>query len=234
MARIPVDVGPPDPTEPTGSYDDADDDATTPVTEILDLSVAVTATHVDATMRLADIWPTTSALSPTIYSLTIDGRKFDSFVRYPIDTNPMTWDNGAGGYMPDGSSSWDLAAKTVTFHIPRSYLAPGIVSPYFVSSQTAYGALTVGSGRRPGAGAGGHGGRRQLPRPERGRGCRRSSPTPPSPSGSSARAGNTFYPQDTSFGAVPQSGIGRSIWGRWTRATASTWTCRRRARSSST
>ena len=145
VERIPVDQPPPPPTEPTGSYDDADDDATTPVTEILDLSVAVTASHVDATMRLADIWPTTSVLSGTIYSLTIDGRKFDSFVRYPIDNNPRTWDNGAGAYMPNGTSSWDLAAKTVTFHVPRDYLtAAGIVSPYFVSSQSAYGALTSG------------------------------------------------------------------------------------------
>jgi hypothetical protein len=44
--------------------------------------------------------------------------------------------------MPAGTSSWDLAAKTVTFHVPRDYLAAaGITSPYFVSSQSAYGAL---------------------------------------------------------------------------------------------
>jgi hypothetical protein len=133
------------PTEPTGSHDDADNDATTPVTEILDLSVGVTATHVDVTMRLADLWPTTDLLSATSYSVIIDGRKLDSFVRYPIDNNPKTWDSGAGAYMPDGTSSWDLAAKTVTFHVPRDYLAAaGIVSPYFVSSQAAYGALSTG------------------------------------------------------------------------------------------
>jgi len=133
------------PTEPTGSYDDADNDASSPVTEILDLAVAVTATHVDVTMRLADLWPTTSLLSPTSYSVIIDGRKLDSFVRYPIDNNPKTWDSGAGAYMPDGTSRWDLAAKTVTFHVPRDYLAAaGIVSPYFVSSQSAYGALSTG------------------------------------------------------------------------------------------
>ena len=133
------------PTEPTGFYDDADNDASTPVTEILDLNVAATATHVDVTMRLKDLWPSTSLLSPTSYSVIIDGRKFDSFVRYPIDNNPRTWDDGAGAYMPAGTSRWDLAAKTVTFHVPRDYLtAAGIVSPYFVSSQSAYGALTTG------------------------------------------------------------------------------------------
>jgi hypothetical protein len=133
------------PTEPNGSYDDADNDASTPVTEILDLGVAVTATHVDVTMRMADLWPTTSVLSPTSYSVIIDGRKLDSFVRYPIDNNPRTWDSGAGAYMPNGTSRWDLAAKTVTFHVPRDYLAAaGIVSPYFVSSQSAYGALSTG------------------------------------------------------------------------------------------
>ncbi len=159
-------------------------------------------------MRLADIWPTTSVLSPTIYSLIIDGRKFDSFVRYPIDSNPMTWDSG-GGYMPAGSSSWDLAAKTVSFHIPRSTLAPSIVSPYFVSSQTAYGALTTGvvddTAPEPGntvgvanshvlSAAG-------VPAPQ---------PYASEPITLERAGGNTFYPQDTSFGAVPLTGVGRS------------------------
>ncbi len=210
VARIPVDVGPPDPTEPTGSYDDADDDATMPVTEILDLSVSVTATHIDATMRLADIWPTTSVLSPTIYSLIIDGRKFDSFVRYPIDSNPMTWDSGAGGYMPAGSSSWDLAAKTVSFHIPRSTLAPaGIVSPYFVSSQTAYGALTSGvvddTAPEPGSTVGVANahvlGAAGVPSPQ---------PYVSEPVTFEREGGNTFFPQDTSFGTVPFLDVGRS------------------------
>ena len=74
-------------------------------------------------MKLAELWPTTSLASPTSYSVIINGRKLDSFIRYPIDTNPMTWDSGAGAYMPAGTSSWDLAAKTVTFHVPRDYLA---------------------------------------------------------------------------------------------------------------
>jgi hypothetical protein len=210
VARIPVDEAPPEPTEPTGSYDDADDDASTPVTEILDLGVSVTATHVDATMRLADIWPTTSLASGTIYSLTIDGRKFDSFVRYPIENNPKTWDAGAGAYLPDGASSWDLAAKTVTFHIPRDYLATAaIVSPYFVGSQSAYGALTSGvvddlapeSGTTVGVANSHVLGAAGLPAVE-------SSAAEPVTL--EREGGNTFFPQDTSFGTLPEAGIGRS------------------------
>jgi hypothetical protein len=210
VERIPVDQPPPPPTEPTGSYDDADDDATTPVTEILDLSVAVTATHVDATMRLADIWPTTSVLSGTIYSLTIDGRQFDSFVRYPIDSNPRTWDNGAGAYMPNGTSSWDLAAKTVTFHIPRDYLAPaGIVSPYFVSSQTAIGPFLAGVTDDQAPEAGGTVGVANS-RVLSSAGLPGLQPYASAPVTFEREGGNTFYPQDTSFGTLPELGIGRS------------------------
>jgi hypothetical protein len=188
------------PTEPTGSYDDADNDASSPVTEILDLAVAVTATHVDVTMRLADLWPTTSVLSPTSYSVIIDGRKLDSFVRYPIDNNPKTWDSGAGAYMPDGTSRWDLAANTVTFHVPRDYLAAaGIVSPYFVSSQAAYGALSTGvvDDRAPELGQTvGVANTRVLSALGVPAAGVRSEPITFEHPG-----GNTFFPQDSSFGA---------------------------------
>jgi hypothetical protein len=210
VARVPVDVPAPDPTEPTGSYDDADDDATTPVTEILDLRVSVTATHVDATMRLEDIWPTTSLASGTIYSLVVDGRKFDSFVRYPIESNPKTWDNGAGGYMPNGTSSWDLAARTVTFHIPRDYLAAaGIVSPYFVGSQSAYGALTTGvvDDLAPEAGSTVGVANSQVLSAE---GLPGLAPYASEPVTFRREGGNTFLPTDTSLSPVPLVGTGRS------------------------
>ena len=137
-----------DPTEPSGSFDDADDDATTPITEITSLDVAVTDATVEATMNLADLWPSTDAVSPTSYSVSIDGRQFDSFIRYAVDTNPMTWDNGdsdtAAAYMAPGTSTWDLEAKTVTFHIPRSHLAAdGIEAPYFVKSTANLGLLST-------------------------------------------------------------------------------------------
>jgi Bacterial TSP3 repeat len=138
-------IGPEEePTAPTGSFDDADDDASTPVTEITSFDVAVTDATVEATIKLAELWPSNDVTSATSYSISIDGRKFDSFNRYPegVDTNPMTWDAGAVGYMPDGTSSWDQDANTVTFHIPREYLhTAGIDAPYFVSSSANFGIL---------------------------------------------------------------------------------------------
>ena len=136
--------GEPVPTEPTGSYDDADDDATTPLTEILDLEVAVTPTHLDATIALADLWPSTTVTSPTSYSLTVDGRTFDSFVRYPDEPNPVTWDRAVSEYLPDGASSWDTEAKTVSFHIPRAYLDEALIeAPYYVASSANNGTLAA-------------------------------------------------------------------------------------------
>ena len=193
------------PTEPTGFYDDADNDAKTPVTEILDLSVAVTSTHVDATMKLSKLWPTTSLLSPTSYSVLINGRRFDSFVRYPIDSNPMTWDGGAGAYMPAGASSWDLAANTVTFHVPRDYLAAAAIrSPYYVSSQSAYGALTngVADDRAPAAGnTVGVASARVVTAPELPVGAHAETVT------FEHEGGNKFFPQDSNLGATTQIGL---------------------------
>jgi len=141
-------TAPPNPTTSTGAFDDGDDDATTPITEIQRLGVEVTDTHVDATIKLADLWPSTQVASPTSYSAVIDGRKFDSFIRYAIDKNPMTWDNGdtdtPAKYMPAGTSTWDLVAKTVKFHIPRAYLAAeGIASPYYLGSHANFGLLST-------------------------------------------------------------------------------------------
>ena len=134
-----------DPTEPIGSFDDADDDASAPITEITSFEVAVTDTTVDATIKLAELWPSNDVTSATSYSISIDGRKFDSFNRYPaVDVNPMTWDAGAVGYMPDGTSKWDQDANTVTFNIPRDYLhAAGIDAPYYLSSTANFGILVA-------------------------------------------------------------------------------------------
>ena len=140
-------------TQPTASAPDAPDDATTDITEIQNLDVSLTATHIDATISLTDLWPSTSAASPVSYSVTIDGRQFNSFIRYAIDANPMTWDTVAAKYLPVGSSTWDLVAKTVKFHIPRtSYphaegpvnlAAAGLASPYFVAGSANIGLLTT-------------------------------------------------------------------------------------------
>jgi hypothetical protein len=130
------------PTATSVSHEDAADDASSPITEILRFDAAVTETHVNATIALADIWPSTELASPTSYSLVVNGRKFDSFIRYAIDPNPMTWDGSA--YMPAGTSSWDLDAKTVSFAIPREYLTTaGLNAPYFVSASANFGSLSA-------------------------------------------------------------------------------------------
>lgn len=129
------------PTLPTGSANDPDDDASTPVTEITKLDVEVTETDVNATITLAELWPSNDATSAISYSISINGKQFDSFNRYPgLDTNPMTWDGA--GYMPDGTSKWDQDANTVSFKIPREYLAnAGITAPYYLNSTSNFGIL---------------------------------------------------------------------------------------------
>ena len=134
-----------EPAAPSGHYDDAPDDATTPYTEITALDVEVTTTTVDATIQLADLFPSTDVGAVT-YSVNIDGRRFDSYIDAPVFANPQTIDVATFTTMPDGTSTWDLDAKTVTFRIPRDYLRERAVeAPYFVSSHsnigTAYSAL---------------------------------------------------------------------------------------------
>ncbi len=136
VERRPVE---PEPTEPTGSHDDADDDAGTPLTELLSVDARVTDTHVESTLSVEKLWPSTEVTSPAAYSVIIDGRRFDSFVpdpRRPAEV--VTWDSAMENYLPEGSSTWDLAANTVTFQIPRQYLAGArITTPYYVTGQTA-------------------------------------------------------------------------------------------------
>jgi hypothetical protein len=135
-----------DPTAPTGFYDDADNDAKTPATEITALNVAVTPSTLESTLSVASLPPSgTTSTSPTAYSVTIDGRRFDSFMRYPVvDGGPVTWDAAAGAYMAAGTSTWDTAANSVSFHIPRSYLqAASITAPYQVSSNSNFGSLST-------------------------------------------------------------------------------------------
>jgi hypothetical protein len=134
----------PPPPGPTGSYDDADDDGKTPLTEITSLGVAVTATTVEATMHLADLWPSGTPASTTGYIIAIDAQEFGSYVLDPSGA-PTTSDRTAGKNLPAGTSTWDVAAKSVTFHIPKTYLAAaGVTSPYVVTSLTTIGATGDG------------------------------------------------------------------------------------------
>ncbi|MBI2077171.1 MAG: PKD domain-containing protein [Euryarchaeota archaeon] len=76
-----------------------------------------------AVLSIVRVWPTTQAVSPFSYSLSVNGRQLDSFVRYPTDANPMTWDNGASAYMAAGTSTWDTTANKVTFKLPMTWIA---------------------------------------------------------------------------------------------------------------
>ncbi len=136
VERRPVE---PEPTEPTGSHDDADDDASSPHTEIEAIDVRVTDTHVEATLDVARLWPTTDVASLPAYSVVIDGRRFDSFVPDPRQpAGVATWDSATETYLPEGTSTWDLTANTVTFAIPRRYLAEAhLETPYHVTGQSS-------------------------------------------------------------------------------------------------
>ena len=193
----------PEPTEPTGSHDDPDDDASSPITEILEVDVAVTPTHVDATISLADLWPSTALASPTSYSVTIDGRRFDSFIRYAVDPNPMTWDTAAAAYLPAGASTWDLDAKTVSFHIDREYLSSArIEAPFYVGSQANIGLLTTAvvddTAPDSGPGIGVSGARVISPGVVSGAVTERAGTVTFEHAG-----GNTFHPEDSTFGVPP-------------------------------
>ncbi|MHB1261047.1 MAG: PKD domain-containing protein [Thermoplasmatota archaeon] len=103
---------------------DASDDGKTDFTELLQFTADTTATTLDVEVSVQSLPPGgVTATSPTSYSLFVDGNEFQSFVRYPIDPNPMTWDVEAAAYLPAGSSAWDLTANTVTFHLPFAYLS---------------------------------------------------------------------------------------------------------------
>jgi hypothetical protein len=134
------------PSNTSGVVYDSQSDANSDYTEIKRLNVATTPTMVTGKIVLKALPPTgVLVTSPTSYSLEINGRRFDSFIRYPqVDTNPMTWDNGAGAYMPAGTSKWTASSKTISFSIPRSYLAGvNINAPYYVASSANFGILST-------------------------------------------------------------------------------------------
>lgn len=135
-------VKPADPTSSSASFDDADDDATSPVTEITRFDAGVTADTLEATISLAMLPPAgDAATSPTTYSVTVDGRRFDSFV---LSTGAELWDNTAGAYLDYGTATWDAATNTVNMHIPRAYLQDnGITAPYQLRADASFGNLTA-------------------------------------------------------------------------------------------
>lgn len=132
------------PTRTSGSATDGANDGLTPVTEIKGVSVSTTRTHVDATIKVGKVWPVPYATSLAAYSLTIDGRRLDSFIPTGgLDGKPVVLDNGTGYLLPPGTATWNAAQDTVTFHVRRDYLSDQqIIAPYNVYAVTGIHART--------------------------------------------------------------------------------------------
>ena len=95
-------------------------------------------------MKVGKVWPVPYVTSLAAYSLTINGRRLDSFIPTGgLDGKPAVLDNGTGYFLPPGSATWDAAKDTVTFHIRRDYLADQQVkAPYNVYAVTGLHART--------------------------------------------------------------------------------------------
>ena len=127
------------PTSPTASHDDPDGDSLTSVTDISNLQVEVTDLDVVATLRVDQLWPKDVVGLPK-YGVSIGGREIESTIpdpRNPADV--VTYDHSMETNLPSEWSEWDATANTVTFRIPRSYLAGAkVAAPYDVFALTSY------------------------------------------------------------------------------------------------
>ncbi|HXH79584.1 thrombospondin type 3 repeat-containing protein [Nocardioides sp.] len=127
------------PTSPTASHDDPEGDSLTSVTDIQGIQAEVSALDVVATLKVTDLWPEGVVGLPK-YGVSIGGREIESTI--PDPRNPsrvVTYDHSMETYLPSEWSQWDATADTVTFRIPRSYLAGAkVVAPYDVFALTSY------------------------------------------------------------------------------------------------
>lgn len=124
-----------EPTATTGSATDPDGDSTTDHTDIQNVQVEVSALEVTATVKVKELWPSGVPSLPQ-YSVSIDGRQFDSKIG---EAGVITADHSSETTVPSDWSSWDAAAGTVTFHIPRDYLAAAkVTAPYDVFALSGY------------------------------------------------------------------------------------------------
>jgi hypothetical protein len=136
-ARVPLAK---QPTAFSANKADTAGDSYSPVTDLQGLKVNVTKTAIVATMKVGQVWPVVNGTSLVAYSLTIDGRRLDSFVPTGgTDGKVVVMDNGTGYYLPAGTATWDTTANTVTFKVRRDYLADQqIRAPYNVYGVTGY------------------------------------------------------------------------------------------------
>ena len=156
VERIPLDAPP---TSTTASHDDPEGDSLTPVTDLQNLQVEVTDLDVVATLKVDQLWPK-DAVSLSKYGVSIGGREIESTIPDPRSSADVaTYDHSMETALPAEWSEWDAVANTVTFRIPRSYLAGAKVqAPYDVFALTSYRAPTnmwtvIADDRAPDAGA---------------------------------------------------------------------------------
>ncbi len=137
VERRPLDAPP---TSPTASHDDPGGDALSDLSDIEQVDVEVTDLEVTAVLSVAQLWPSTQVTSLPEYGVSIDGRQIKSFVPDPRSpAEVMTYDHSMETPLPSDWSEWDPVASTVTFHIPRSYLAGATVTaPYDVFGLSGY------------------------------------------------------------------------------------------------
>jgi hypothetical protein len=144
VARVPRVTSYPD----SVTVDDADNHAKSDLSEITSLDLSLTPDTVHAVLDVAALpptSPTTDGASATSYSVTIDGRRFESFLYGVGFDGPRTFDHGANAYA-DGISTWDADATTVTFDVPRALLSDGgSTAPYDVRASTHYGIAGLGA-----------------------------------------------------------------------------------------
>ena len=135
--RVPIAA---QPTARSASLEDTSGDSYSPITDLQGLEVRTTRTLVEATMEVGRVWPVTDGTSLVAYSLTIDGRRLDSFI--PTGSTGgkvMVLDNGTGYPLPAGTATWDTSANTVTFKVRRDYLDDQqIRAPYNIYAVTGY------------------------------------------------------------------------------------------------
>jgi hypothetical protein len=132
VERVPFDAAP---TATSVSASDPEGDTTSDVTDIQNIQVEVSSLEVTATIKVKQLWPSGVASLPQ-YSISIDGRQFDSKID---QSGVITVDHSMEQVVPSEWSSWDASANTVTFRIPRSYLANAkVTAPYDVFALSGY------------------------------------------------------------------------------------------------
>jgi hypothetical protein len=129
QARLALNLTAGGPSHLAAALTDGAGDSQNPFTDLLDATATYDAGTLVAVLHVDTIWPTNAALTPVSYSFAVNGIQFDSFGRYPQDSNPMTWDGGA--YLAAGSSSWDPSANTITFTFDAKVLADHTLAPPF-------------------------------------------------------------------------------------------------------